>query len=99
MPGNSGPGATGTLALVPANGGTPRALAGEFASARYGVWSPDGKQIVFVGPDYLGNPPNLVLRWRHELVPFDFGHISRAYPNFLRHFAQANLVDLPRAAN
>ena len=46
MPGNSVPGATGTLALVPANGGTPRALAGEFASARYGVWSPDGKKIL-----------------------------------------------------
>ncbi len=43
------PGATGALFVVPASGGSPRALAPEFAHARYGTWSPDGEKILFVG--------------------------------------------------
>jgi eukaryotic-like serine/threonine-protein kinase len=49
IPGRSTPGATGTLAVVPSSGGTPRPLASDYAGARYGVWSPDGKKILFVG--------------------------------------------------
>jgi Tol biopolymer transport system component len=41
--------ATGTLAIVDSSGGAPRPLADEFASARYGVWSPDGDKVLFLG--------------------------------------------------
>jgi len=42
-------GAQGALAIVPATGGTPRGLAADVASARYAVWSSDGKRLLFVG--------------------------------------------------
>ena len=43
------PGATSSLAVVPVEGGTPTYLATSLASARYGVWSPDGRRILFLG--------------------------------------------------
>lgn len=49
IPGSTTPGATGTLAVVASSSGVPRVLASEFASARYGIWSPDGKKILFLG--------------------------------------------------
>src|SRR3954465_10180284 len=49
VPGSGAMGATGTLAVVAAVGGVPQVLAREFASARYGVWSPDGTKILFLG--------------------------------------------------
>jgi eukaryotic-like serine/threonine-protein kinase len=49
VPGLPAAGATGTLAVVAASGGEPRALARDFAGARYGIWSPDGKKILFLG--------------------------------------------------
>ena len=49
IPGFPRPGATGTLAIVASSGGAPRPLAHEFASARYGVWSPDGGKVLFLG--------------------------------------------------
>jgi Tol biopolymer transport system component len=49
IPGRPTPGATGTLAVVASSGGTPRTLAREFVGARYGIWSPDGKKILFLG--------------------------------------------------
>jgi hypothetical protein len=45
----STPFAGGTLAVVPAAGGEPRQLAAEFASARHPVWSPGGRQLLFIG--------------------------------------------------
>jgi Tol biopolymer transport system component/DNA-binding winged helix-turn-helix (wHTH) protein len=48
------PGATSTLAVVPADGGKPTELATNLASARYGVWSPDGQRILFLGEDRDG---------------------------------------------
>jgi Tol biopolymer transport system component/DNA-binding winged helix-turn-helix (wHTH) protein len=52
IPGRPSLGSTGTLAVVASDGGTPRILAREFGSARYGIWSPDGKKILFLGePD------------------------------------------------
>src|SRR5207245_5684197 len=46
-------GASGALAIVPATGGSPRVVAGDMASARYGVWSPDSKRLLFVGERVL----------------------------------------------
>jgi len=43
------PNAVGTLAIVPARGGTSRTLAAGLASARFGVWSPDSTHILFLG--------------------------------------------------
>jgi Tol biopolymer transport system component len=37
------------LFVAPSEGGTPRALATDFISARYAVWSPDGGNILFLG--------------------------------------------------
>ena len=41
--------ATTGLFVVPATGGSSRALAPEFAHARFGTWSPDGEKILFLG--------------------------------------------------
>lgn len=45
------PGALGSIHIVPAGGGAARTLQPRVASARYGVWSPDGKRILFLGED------------------------------------------------
>jgi len=37
------------LFVVATSGGPSRALASEFANARYGTWSPDGEKILFLG--------------------------------------------------
>jgi len=58
-PGGATRGATATLAVVPSSGGAPRALAREFAGARYGVWSPDGKKILFLGDRSPASPESL----------------------------------------
>jgi Tol biopolymer transport system component/DNA-binding winged helix-turn-helix (wHTH) protein len=49
------PGATSTLAVVPVKGGTPNPLAPNLPSARYGVWSPDGRRILFLGESQAGD--------------------------------------------
>ncbi len=41
--------AIGNIYVVAAAGGPPRQLQRDFASARYPVWSPDGKHILFAG--------------------------------------------------
>ena len=40
---------SGTIYVVPSNGGPPQEVQPQFAAARYPVWSPDGKWILFVG--------------------------------------------------
>src|SRR5262245_14875573 len=40
---------SGKIYVVPSEGGPPHELQPQFAAARYPVWSPDGKWIVFVG--------------------------------------------------
>lgn len=40
---------TSKIYVVASTGGPPRQLRPEFASARHPVWSPDGKQILFLG--------------------------------------------------
>jgi eukaryotic-like serine/threonine-protein kinase len=51
--------ATAALAVVPSSGGAPRALARDFSAARYGVWSPDGKKILFLGDRSPESPESL----------------------------------------
>src|SRR5262249_52610202 len=42
-------GASGSIFLVSAAGGSPRTLVPEFASARHPIWSPDGRHVLFIG--------------------------------------------------
>jgi Tol biopolymer transport system component len=39
----------GQIFIVPADGGTPRPIVPEFASASYPVWLPDGNHLLFLG--------------------------------------------------
>jgi Tol biopolymer transport system component/DNA-binding winged helix-turn-helix (wHTH) protein len=43
------PGATGSVFIVPSRGGSPRQVAPHFASARFPVWSPDSRHLLFLG--------------------------------------------------
>ncbi len=45
------PGATGSVFIVPAAGGSPIQIAPQFASARYPVWSPDSRHVLFLGEE------------------------------------------------
>jgi Tol biopolymer transport system component len=66
--------ATTGLFVIPASGGPPRALAPEFAQARYGAWSPDGKKILFLGSRER-DPDQSSLDW--YLVDVDGGEPIR----------------------
>lgn len=45
------PGAVASIAIVSAAGGAAREIATGLASARYPVWTPDGRRILFVGEE------------------------------------------------
>jgi eukaryotic-like serine/threonine-protein kinase len=45
------PGALGSIAIVSAEGSTPREVKTGLASARYPVWMPDGERILFLGEE------------------------------------------------
>ena len=45
------PGATGSVFIVPASGGSAIQIAPRFASARYPVWSPDSRHVLFLGEE------------------------------------------------
>src|SRR5438876_807266 len=44
----------GRIFVVPANGGEPVELARGFATAKYPIWSPDGRSILFFGAKTTG---------------------------------------------
>jgi Tol biopolymer transport system component len=46
---------TGEIFLIEAEGGSPRRLRGDFATARNPVWLPDGNSLLFAGVDGQGN--------------------------------------------
>ena len=48
------PGALGSISIVSAEGGAPREVATGLASARYPVWTPDGRRILFLGEESGG---------------------------------------------
>lgn len=57
--------------IVPASGGEPKQIQGDFASCTYPIWSPDSKAILLLGrPDASRNGPGAIDWW---LVPID-GH-------------------------
>ena len=45
------PGALGSIFIVPSDGGAPHEIATRLASARYPIWSPDGKDLLFLGEE------------------------------------------------
>lgn len=49
------PGALGSIAIVPAEGGAPREIATGLASARYPIWTPDGSRVLFLGEANAGD--------------------------------------------
>jgi Tol biopolymer transport system component len=72
---------------VPANGGTPRQLRPEMASARPPVWSPDGQRILFMGSRDLKD-------WDWWTAPFEGGQAIRTstFEVFRDHRLQYNII-------
>ena len=57
--------------VVPSNGGTSRALPAGFADARYPIWTPDGKHLLFEGIQDPSASPAQASDW--WVVPLDGG--------------------------
>jgi eukaryotic-like serine/threonine-protein kinase len=57
--------------VVPSNGGTSRALQTGFADARYPIWTPDGKHVLFEGIQDPSASPAQASDW--WVVPLDGG--------------------------
>src|SRR5262249_14913751 len=65
----------------------PRAAADDLGQV--GRYTPrQGKQLIGILPNDLGNLSDLVLGRRFELAPLDLGEIGWTHPNLLRHLAQ-----------
>jgi serine/threonine protein kinase len=54
---------TGKIYVIPAQGGVPTQLQPGFADARYPVWGPDGRHILFAGSRSPSSPVQLVNDW------------------------------------
>jgi Tol biopolymer transport system component len=57
---------TGQIYIVGAAGGEPRQLQSHFSSARFPIWSPDGRHVLFLGygtPDPRGPPEASAWDW------------------------------------
>jgi Tol biopolymer transport system component len=57
--------------VVPSNGGTSQALQTGLAGARYPIWTPDGKHLLFEGIQNASASPALTSDW--WVVPLDGG--------------------------
>ena len=55
--------ASGQLYVVPVAGGPPVRLAASFKDARYGIWSPDGKHVLFTGCTDATQPLTSCWEW------------------------------------
>jgi Tol biopolymer transport system component len=75
---------------VPANGGTPRQLRPEMASARPPLWSPDGKRILFMGSRDKKE-------WDWWTAPFEGGQAvpTGVFELFRRHHLQWAILISP----
>src|SRR5262249_49910080 len=75
----------GKIYVVASTGGVPRQLRPDFPTARYPVWSPDGRYILFAGVrDPLALPNQRYDWW---VTPLDGGPVIRtgAFDTFRRH--------------
>ena len=59
------------IIVIPASGGTPRRIAGDFYRPAKPIWSPDGTKILFAGYRQQGDPPDW---W---VVPLDGGPVVK----------------------
>jgi Tol biopolymer transport system component/DNA-binding winged helix-turn-helix (wHTH) protein len=66
---------SGAIWAVPAAGGQPRALGPSFTDARYPIWSPDGKRLLFIGYTSSKTYESAALDW--WLVPANGGPAVR----------------------
>jgi serine/threonine protein kinase len=54
---------TGKIYVIPAQGGVPTQLQPEFADARYPVWGPDSRHILFAGSRSPSSPVRMANDW------------------------------------
>ena len=59
----SGTPGSGYMFVVPAAGGTPLPVQPRFLAAHHPIWSPDGKQLMFLGRPANSHPPRLDMDW------------------------------------
>jgi serine/threonine protein kinase len=82
--------ASGQLYVAPIGGGPPVRLAVNFKDARYGVWSPDGKYILFTG--CLNPTQNLANCWEWWVTSLDGKRVENTGALQVLHSQQ---IDLP----
>ncbi len=66
---------SGAVWVVPAAGGQPRRVGPNFTDARYPIWSPDGKHLLFIGYTSARAYESSSIDW--WLVAIDGGHAVR----------------------
>ncbi|HEV2989579.1 MAG TPA: protein kinase [Candidatus Angelobacter sp.] len=54
---------SGKLHIIPSQGGEPQQLASELADARYPIWAPDSRHILFQGSNEPQRPPDENADW------------------------------------
>lgn len=82
-------GDVGAIFVIPASGGPPRRLAGEFHTALYPVWSDDGRYLLFLGARTKG-------AWlEYWVAPVDGGPVENidSYRIIRRWFISAMVPD------
>ena len=80
---------SGRTFVIPSSGGTPRQIRPEFLVARWPVWSPDGRLIVFQGVA-PGNSGNAFDRFDYWVTPLQGGKAEST--GLLTRLRQAKLI-------
>jgi Tol biopolymer transport system component/DNA-binding winged helix-turn-helix (wHTH) protein len=83
----------GAVWMVPAAGGLPRRVGANFTSARYPIWSPDGKHLLLIGYTSENANEKSALDW--WLVPVNGGQPIQVgiYESLVRAGLEATDVD------